>query len=175
MSAGNGGGAACGPFFGKYRGIVIANNDPDNLGRIRARVPDILGDSNLGWALPAVSYAGDDVGMYFIPPEQTSVWIEFEHGDIERPVWAGCFWDKKDKQGKSRLPAEPPSPDIKVIKTQNAIIEISDKAKSIRIEIKGGPKIVMSNQGILFDNGSGATVQLSGTTVSVNGDHLEVT
>ena len=92
----------CPTFYGKFRGVVTANNDPDRLGRIRAKVQDVLGDRESGWALPALPYAGDGVGLYLIPPVDAFVWVEFEHGNPDYPIWTGCFWG-----GRDRLPVSP--------------------------------------------------------------------
>jgi uncharacterized protein involved in type VI secretion and phage assembly len=89
MNESNGG---CPEFYGKYRGIVTDNEDPNRLGRIRVHVQDVLGDLESGWALPALPYAGDGVGLYLIPPVDAFVWVEFEHGDPDYPIWTGCFW-----------------------------------------------------------------------------------
>lgn len=74
-------------FFGKFRGVVTDNRDPDGIGRIRARVPDATGERETGWALPALPYAGDSVGLFVLPPVGANVWIEFEGGDTELPIW----------------------------------------------------------------------------------------
>jgi uncharacterized protein involved in type VI secretion and phage assembly len=159
----------CPTFYGKFRGIVSANNDPDRLGRIRAKVQDVLGDRESGWALPALPYAGDGVGLYLIPPVNAFVWIEFEHGDPDYPIWTGCFWG-----GRDRLPGSPTSPDVKVLKTESATITIDDKSGkgSVKIET-GNLKIVMDSQGIELSNGS-QTVKLSSSNVSINNGALEV-
>ena len=104
-------------FYGKYRGKVTDNRDPKNLGRIRAKVPSVLEDKELGWALPCVPYAGKNVGMLFIPPIDSNVWIEFEDGDIRKPICSGCFW------GSSDVPNLNNDPDIKIIKTEHATID----------------------------------------------------
>ena len=80
------------PFYGKYRGTVTENSDPSMLGRIRAKVQDVLGSNDSGWALPSLPYAGKGVGLFLVPPVGASVWIEFEHGDPDYPIWSGCFW-----------------------------------------------------------------------------------
>ena len=99
-----------GSFTGKYRGVVDDNRDPLMLGRIRARVQDVYGDRVSGWALPSSPYAGDGVGLFLIPPVDASVWIEFEHGDPEFPIWSGCFW------AQGEMPAQPAVPEMKVLK-----------------------------------------------------------
>jgi len=81
-------------FFGKYRGKVAANKDPLNLGRIQVSVPAIFGEGRQSWALPCTPYAGKDVGFFTIPPVDANVWVEFEGGDPDYPIWSGCFWGK---------------------------------------------------------------------------------
>src|SRR5689334_1403488 len=90
-------------FYGKYRGKVIDNVDPLFLGRIMALVPAIS-EIPLTWAMPCVPYAGPGVGFYAIPPLDANVWIEFEGGDPDYPIWTGCFWE----EGQVPLEAPPP-------------------------------------------------------------------
>jgi uncharacterized protein involved in type VI secretion and phage assembly len=162
------------PFYGKYRGIVTDNNDLTFPGRVRARVPDVLGDNDSGWAMPSVPYAGNGVGMFFIPPVGASVWIEFEHGDPDYPIWSGCFWESL-----SEVPVTPttPIPDTKVLKTDLATITLNDVqgAGGITIEttIGTGAKIVMDAQGIEVTSGQGK-IKLSAAGVSINDGALEV-
>jgi uncharacterized protein involved in type VI secretion and phage assembly len=165
MNESNGG---CPEFYGKYRGIVTDNEDPNRLGRIRVHVQDVLGDLESGWALPALPYAGDGVGLYLIPPVDAFVWVEFEHGDPDYPIWTGCFWG-----GRDQLPGSPVGPDVKVLKTESATITLDDAESSITIET-GNLKIVMDDQGIELSNGS-QTVKLSSSSVTVNDGALEVT
>ncbi len=158
------------PFYGKYRGKVTDNDDPNGLGRIRVKVQDVLGDEESGWALPALPYAGDGVGLYLIPPKDAFVWVEFEHGDPDYPIWTGCFW-----LSQSTVPTEASGPDIKLLKTSIATITIddSDSDSSITIE-KNGLKIVMDTNGIEISNGDNK-ITLSDASVSVNDGALEVT
>lgn len=156
-------------FFGKYRGIVTHNKDPLMLGRIRAKVQDVYGEQESGWALPALPYAGKGVGLFLIPPKDASVWIEFEQGNPEYPIWTGCFW------GQGELPALPAIPDKKVLKTEAGTITIDDLLKAITIETSTGLKIALETQGITIDNGKGGKITLTGPQVSVNDGALEVT
>ncbi len=159
------------PFYGKYRGVVTDNDDPNGLGRIRVKVQDVLGDQESGWALPALPYAGDGVGLYLIPPVDAFVWVEFEHGEPDYPIWTGCFW-----LTSTTVPEEASGPDIKLLKTDIATITIddSDSDSSITIETTNNLKIVMDTDGIEISNG-GQKITLSSASVSVNDGALEVT
>src|SRR5262245_30300554 len=107
-------------FFGKYRGKVESNVDPQQQGRIRISCPSVIGAGRLSWAMPAAPYAGPGVGFFTIPPEGANVWVEFEEGDSESPIWSGCFW------GLGEAPALPAIAEVKVLKTQTATITVSD-------------------------------------------------
>lgn len=159
-------------FYGKYAGIVDDNEDPTLRGRIRAKVRDVYGDQVSGWAMPCVPYAGKNVGIYMLPPKGAFVWIEFEYGDPDYPIWSGCLW------GSGELPVTPAiPPDKKVIKTDVGSITLDDSpgAGGITIETTAGMKIVIDTQGIEINNGQGASIKLSGTQVSINDGALEVT
>jgi hypothetical protein len=88
--------------YGKHRGIVFNNLDPLKLGRIMATVPEVLGEVPTGWATPCSPYAGPTAGFFSVPPIGSGVWIEFEAGDVSRPIWAGCYW------GAGEPPLTPP-------------------------------------------------------------------
>jgi hypothetical protein len=83
-------------FYGKYRGIVTATDDIEGLGRIKARVPAVAADADLGWAMPCVSASEYRSGILAVPPLNAAVWIEFEGGDLSRPIWTGLYWTAAD-------------------------------------------------------------------------------
>jgi uncharacterized protein involved in type VI secretion and phage assembly len=156
-------------FYGKYRGIVTDNEDPQGRGRIRARVQGVLGLDEIGWALPAVPYAGEDRGAVFLPPPQSWVWIEFECGVPDDPIWTGCFWPEGE------APAGPTAPAKKVLKTDQATLIIDEQAGELSFEFAAGLRVVVDSSGVEITNGQGATISLSGATVSINSGALEVT
>ncbi len=157
-------------FFGKYRGTVANNLDPQQMGRLQVSVPSVLGDGQLSWALPCVSFAGPGVGFFTLPPNGANIWVEFEGGDPDYPIWSGCFW------GLGEAPATPALEQMKVLKTDMGTITINDLpgAGGIKIETTLGAKIEISAQGIEINNGMGGVIKLAGPQVSVNNGALEV-
>lgn len=160
-----------GPFYGKFRGVVTDNRDPLFLGRVRAKVQDVFGGNESGWALPALPYGGKGVGLFLIPPTDASVWIEFEHGDPDYPIWTGCFW------AQGEVPVKPATAEMKVLKTDTATITLSDVpgAGGITIETSIGMKVVINTKGIEITNGQNGSIKLTGPQVSINSGALEVT
>ena len=156
-------------FYGKYRGKVTDNRDPLMQGRIRATVPAVFGDKETGWALPSAPYGGKGVGFFFVPPVEANVWVEFERGNPEVPIWSGCFW------GTGEAPKMPATPEVKVIKTDFATITIKDMsgAGEISIESTTGLKMVMNISGIELSN-SATKIKLTPASVSINDGALEV-
>jgi hypothetical protein len=158
-------------FFGKYRGQVENNIDPQQMGRIQVSVPAVLGEGTLSWAMPCVPYAGSGVGFFAIPPNGANVWIEFEGGDPDYPIWSGCFW------GLGEVPALPAIAEMKVLKTDIGTITLNDipGLGGIKIETTLGAKIEITAQGIEINNGLGGSITLMGPQVSINNGALEVT
>jgi hypothetical protein len=113
-------------FFGKYRGRVINNADPMALGRLLAEVPAVRGVTP-NWALPCTPYAGPGVGMLFLPPIGANVWVEFEGGDPQHPIWTGGFWNEGEVPGSISGQI---GPAYKVIKTESTTIIIDDTPDS---------------------------------------------
>ncbi len=132
------------PNFGKYRGKVIDPVDPLQLGRIMSLVPAIS-ELPLSWAMPATPYAGAGVGFFAIPPVGANVWIEFEGGDANYPIWSGCFW------GEGEVPAEPALPTTVMLKTTLGTLSIDDLSKELKLSLEaadGLMNLVMSPTGI---------------------------
>ena len=120
-----------GRFFGKYRGQVTDNNDPDNLGRIKAKVPRVLGDEESGWALPAFIYGGaSEQGLFALPDVGAGVWIEFEGGDLSYPVWTGTWYTSgaipEVRRTRQEGPQDEERPQDRVSTMTTARVEITD-------------------------------------------------
>jgi uncharacterized protein involved in type VI secretion and phage assembly len=163
-------------FFGKYRGVVTDIQDPLMTMRIKASVPDVYGDGTSGWAMPCAPFGGSQVGLFALPTVGAGVWIEFEHGDPDYPIWSGCWWGGQSEMPSKLLSPPPPSKKLMLITEGGHSVLLDDTAGSggITLQTSGGAKIVLGDQGIEIDNGKGGKVKLSGSQVSVNDGALEV-
>ena len=164
-------------FYGKYRGTVTVNVDPEQRGRIMAMVPDVLGMMPSSWAMPCFPIAGKQQGTYFIPQIGAGVWVEFENGDPSHPIWTGCFWGSVAEVPALALAGNPASPSV-VLQTslQNAVV-ISDLAGptgGIMLKSTTGASIIVNDTGIYIQNGKGASIVMTGPTVTVNNGALVV-
>lgn len=160
--------------YGRYRGKVAANSDPMQLGRIQVTCPAVLGDGRLAWALPSTPYAGPGVGFFAVPPEGADVWVEFEGGDPDYPVWAGCFWSS------GQVPAQPSLASTKMLKTDGLTLTVDDQpgGAGVTLEVSSPAvavpiKIALTSSGIEISTGS-ASVKLDPVSVSLNDDALKV-
>jgi hypothetical protein len=130
-----------GPFYGKYRGIVRDNVDPLQLGRVTAEVPAVLGDQTSGWALPCAPYAGDGEGAFFVPPVGAGVWIEFEGGDPDHPIWVGGWWG--DGQAPAEESGRSGTPGLKVLRSgAGHVVALDDDDRTITISDADGTNLV---------------------------------
>ncbi|MFQ5793433.1 MAG: phage baseplate assembly protein V [Candidatus Bipolaricaulia bacterium] len=129
-------------YFGKYRGLVRDVDDPENLGRIIAQVPEVYGEEvDSPWALPSIPYSGDGEGQFMIPPIGAGVWIEFEAGDVSRPIWSGCWWGggelPKDNSGTA---ATPP---LKIIRSEKGLmVTLDDGSQTITLSDEKGSNML---------------------------------
>jgi hypothetical protein len=163
-------------YFGKYRGKVKTNLDPMMLGRVQVSVPAVLGEGSLSWAMPCVPYAGSGVGFFMIPPVDANVWVEFEGGDIDYPIWSGCFW------GIGEVPATPAVPQMKVIKLDSITLTLSELPGVGGVTLEVSPpsvglplKMTFDVNGIKLEAGPLGTVELTPAGVKINSGALEVT
>jgi hypothetical protein len=167
-------------FFGKYRGKVAANLDPLYLGRIQVTVPAVLGEGRQSWAMPCTPYAGKDVGLFMIPPIDANVWVEFEGGDPDYPIWSGCFWGRDELPENARVekPAE-----VQVFRTEGITLTLSrkDNQKGITLEVETPVvekplKMVFDGNGIELNNNDTTTAKLMAETIELkNGESSTVT
>ncbi|HEX2084700.1 MAG TPA: phage baseplate assembly protein V [Solirubrobacteraceae bacterium] len=170
-------------FYGKFRGLVVDNADPERLGRLRVRVPSVLGrDVVTGWALPCAPYGGDaGQGLLFVPEIGSGVWIEFEEGDLEFPIWVGTYWsgpghdsevprpNRADGAEEPAVQVRPTRKIVKTVKGHTLQFEDADGVEMVTIvEAAHGHVITLDARGIRVTDGTfGHEIALDADGVAV--------
>ena len=154
-------------IYGKYRGTVSDIGDPDKICRIRANVPAVYGETESPWAIPCLPFAGPQHGLVLLPEVGDGVWIEFEGGDIDRPIWSGC-WFASDQR---------PSPDgdkARLLATSawHSIL-IDEDADEIKITHPGGAELTMGKSEVKITLGS-SEIKMSTSEISLNSGTIKL-
>ena len=158
-------------LYGKYRGTVVNNIDPLQTARIQVIVPDAAGFIPGTWAMPCLPMAGINSGVFTVPMIGSGVWIEFERGDTDYPVWTGGYWGSA---AETPVLSHAVAPGISGITIQTALkngLVISDvpgPTGGILIQTTTGAMISVSDVGIIISNGKGAIINMTGPTVDIN-------
>ena len=164
-------------LYGKYRGTVINNVDPLQIGRLLVQVPDVSNVIPSTWAMPCVPFTGIQCGFFVVPPVGAGVWIEFEQGNSDYPIWTGGFWGSAAEVPALAL-AGPPGVQQIVIQslTENTLMisDVPGPTGGILLKSNTGALIAINDTGITISNGQGATIVLTGPSVTVNEGALEV-
>jgi phage baseplate assembly protein gpV len=156
-------------YFGKYRGIVTNVDDPNNQCRIKARVDGLLNGQETGWALPVAPFAGDGHGMVMLPAVGSGVWIEFEAGRLDNPLWSGAWWaggQRPDPQGAK----------VRVIVSENGhIVVLDDENDELKLVhgSPGGPSITLSGSEIVLSCGA-CEIKISTDHISLNNGQIKI-
>jgi len=156
---------------GLYRGQVVAGPDPQGLGRLLVACPDVFADPR--WAMPCAPVAGPGMGVFVAPPAGAQVWLQFEAGDPERPVWVGGYWSSPAELPPAALAGA----DIVLQSSlQNGLVisDLPGPAGGLLLRSASGATIRVTDTGIAIENGQGASIVLSGPTVTINGGALEI-
>jgi hypothetical protein len=164
-------------YYGKYRGTVMNNVDPMQIGRIQAIVPDVSGVIPTSWAMPCLPGAGINTGFYTVPQIGSGVWIEFEQGDPDRPIWVGGYWGTAAEVPLMSR-AVPPAVNGFTIQTtlKNGIVvsDLPGPTGGIQIMTTTGAMISVTDIGIVISNGKGAVISMLGPTTDLNTGALTV-
>jgi len=158
-------------YYGKYRGTVLQNVDPMQMGRIQVIVPDVSAVLPSSWAMPCVPIAGKQMGSYFVPQIGSGVWVEFEQGDPDYPIWTGCFWGSAAEVPALALAGNPVSPSIVLgtgLMNTVAVSDLPGPTGGIMLKSTTGAFILVNDTGIYIQNGKGASVTMVGPTVTIN-------
>lgn len=172
-------------YYGKYRATVFNNIDPEMRGRIQAIVPDVLGIIPSTFALPCVPVAGKSSGAFFVPEIGANVWIEFEQGDPDYPIWTGCFWGIPSSVPLMGVASPPPTPNIVLETTgHNSVTIFGLPAAGVALSagpLGPSPSITVMPTAIVIKCASSlisvspAGVDIVGAKITLNGTALVVT
>ena len=164
-------------YYGKYRGTVINNIDPMQIGRLMVTVPDVGGLIPGTWAMPCFSFSGKQMGAYMLPQIGAGVWVEFEQGNQDYPIWSGCWYGSAAEVPALALAGLPVSPNV-VMQTaaQNTLVisDLPGPTGGIMLRSATGATLIVNDTGIYIQNGKGASIVMVGPTVTVNQGALVV-
>ncbi|MDR6951254.1 uncharacterized protein involved in type VI secretion and phage assembly [Ancylobacter sp. 3268] len=164
-------------FLGKYRGTCINNVDPMMMGRIQLIVPDVSNVMLSSWAMPCVPVAGMQMGMFTVPVIGSGVWVEFEKGDANHPIWVGGYWGSGAEVPALARMVPPAVPGITLQTTLQNGLTINDvpgPTGGIMIKSATGATLIVNDTGIYIQNGKGASLVMVGPSVTINNGALTV-
>jgi hypothetical protein len=175
-------------FYGKYRGTVMNNIDPMQMGRIQAIVPDVLGPIPTSFAMPCLPITGKQMGTFMLPQIGSGVWIEFEQGNPDYPIWTGGYWGLAAELPLAALAGNPAAPSLIFQSTLQNAVMISDLPPTppppvmppvpttggIILRSTTGASIVVNDAGIFISNGKGAIISMMGPNILVNNGALMI-
>ena len=164
-------------YYGKYRGMVLNNVDLMQIGRLLVQVPDVAGVIPSSWAMPCFPISGKQMGAYMIPQIGAGVWVEFEQGNPDYPIWSGCWFGSAAEVPALALARNPASPNIVLQTTLQNTIVVSDlpgPTGGIMLKSTTGATIIVNDTGIYIQNGKGASLVMVGPTVTINNGALVV-
>ena len=156
-------------YFGKYRGFVVDNDDPEQRGRLCLNVPSVLGEAQSGWALPSLPFGGlADQGLFMVPEIGAQVWVEFEAGNVNLPIWTGTFWQQS---GDPPTEAAQSPPTTRILKTPSGhVLQFDDKdgEEKFRLAHPAGTETTVD------ENGTVIIRDAQGNTLTLNADSGEI-
>jgi uncharacterized protein involved in type VI secretion and phage assembly len=164
-------------YFGKYRGTVLDNVDPLQMARLMVQVADVSNVLPSTWAMPCLPFGGIQSGMFVVPAIGSGVWIEFEQGNTDYPIWVGCYWGSAAEVPALALAAPPALQQVVMQTTMQNTLMISDApgpTGGILLKSATGALISISEVGITISNGQGATIVMAGPSVTINEGALEI-
>lgn len=118
--------------YGKHKAVVVNINDPHKSGRIQVYCPSIYGRNSSPWCTPCVPVAGDNFGDFCLPKLEEAVWIEFENGDINKPIYTGGWYDPDS----APIDDYEEAADQRVISFGNVRITFKDGVLQFKVEDK---------------------------------------
>jgi uncharacterized protein involved in type VI secretion and phage assembly len=165
-------------YYGKYRGAVLNNIDPMQMGRVQAVVPDVSAVLPTSWAMPCLPVSGIQTGVFTVPPIGAGIWVEFEQGDPDFPIWTGGFFGSAAEVPVLARTVPPALFGFALQTTlQNGLVvsDLPGPTGGIMLKSATGATIIVNDTGIYIQNGKGASIVMAGPTVTINQGALVIT
>jgi len=159
-------------YYGLYRATVVNNIDPMQMGRIQVIVLDAGGFTPSSFANPCLPFAGKQSGLFVLPQIGSGVWIQFENGDPDQPVWMGGWFGSVAEVPAFALAGNPVSPSIVLQSGLQNMLMISDMAGptgGFMLKTTLGAFISINDTtGITLSDGKGGMITMIGGVITIN-------
>jgi hypothetical protein len=165
-------------YLGKYRGVVLQNIDPMGIGRLQVQVIGVFTIAS-SWAMPCFPVAGTRTGAVAVPPIGAGVWVEFERGDPDYPIWTGCYYSSRAEVPPLVQLVTPPIPAMTTQTPLGNAIQVSDvpptpASGGVLLRSATGASIVVNDSGVYISDGKGGQITIVAGVVTVNAGALIV-
>lgn len=145
-------------YYGKYRAQVVDTNDPQKRGRIRVLCPKVIGEGKSNWCNPCIPVAYDFGGDFAVPKVGETVWIEFEAGDVNKPIYVGNWWSE------NKSPSDPYDVHTRNIiwdKCKIAMVGSKSENKPERLEVSVGNSLIKVEEDKITISVGGSSITLT--------------
>jgi uncharacterized protein involved in type VI secretion and phage assembly len=170
--------AAEGRFYGVAFAIVTNTRDPDDLGRVKVKLPWMAESVESDWSRVMTPMAGAGRGLYFLPEVDDEVLVAFEHGSPEILYVLGALWNGKDKPPESNADGKN---NTRTIKSRSGhIIRLTDTVGEEQIEIidksaKNSIVISTKDNTITITADDDLSIQSNNGKLKLSGNGVEIT
>ncbi|MEU8816748.1 phage baseplate assembly protein V [Actinoplanes sp. NPDC048796] len=152
-----------GVLTGLAVGEVTDNKDPQNLARVRVRLPWHEAGDNSFWARLAMPMAGGGRGLYFLPEVGDEVLVAAESSDPGHLYVLGVLWN-----GRQAPPADNSdgANNTRLLKSRSGhTVRFNDDSAAPEIEVRlaDGKRVMLDKDGITIDDANKNVVKLTGS------------
>ena len=148
-------------------GVVTDNQDPDDLARVRVKLPWHIGTDTSYWARSALPLAGDDRGTYFVPEIGDEVLVGAEDGDPSHLYVLGMLWNGKQKPP---VQGDGGKNDTRLIKSRSGhtVRFNDDPAKpEVEVALADGKRILLDKDTVVIDDANRNVITFTATSGTI--------
>lgn len=162
-----------GRFYGVYPAVVTDISDPDQLGRVKVRLPwaaDPEQERYEAWARLATLMGGNQRGSWFIPDVGDEVLVSFQAGDPRFPYVLGGLWNGSDAPPETMDGAGKNAK--KVLCSRNGVkvtLDDTDGQETLTLETPGGQKLTLKDGpgSVKIEDSNGNSIKLESSGITI--------